>query len=113
MFGNWLKTDLKTIRQTQKILCCIPKGKLSELNKEITSLKWDEIVSSTDVEYGCNTFMKSINAVRDKFTVKVQRKVRHKNYLPCLKEKIWERMKNRDAALQKAKKSCRDTHRLC
>ncbi len=68
---NRFKNNVTT---SSNVFCCIPKGKLAEFNEEIASLKWDDILSSQDVEYGCNTFINRVNFVRDKFTIKFRKK---------------------------------------
>lgn len=68
---NKVKNNAKT---SNNVFCCIPKGKLVEFNEETVRLTWDDILSSQDVEYGCNTLINRTNSVRDKFTTKVQKK---------------------------------------
>lgn len=60
---------------------CIPKGKLVAFDEEIADLKWNDILSSKDIDYGCNTFYNRINSVRDTFTASVQKKFKQKNVL--------------------------------
>jgi len=40
--------------------------------------------------------------VREKFTVDVQKKIKHKNVLPWFNANLWKLMKSRDSALKKA-----------
>jgi len=98
---------------SNNVFHCIPKGKLIAFNEEIAGLKWNDILTSRDIDYGCNTFFNKINSVREeKFTVGVKKKFKHKNNLPWFNETLWKLMKNRDSALKKAIKSGRDIDRL-
>jgi len=92
---------------------CIPKGKLVAFDEEIAELEWNDILSSKDIDYGCNTFYNKINSVREKFTVDVQKKIKHKNVLPWFNANLWKLMKSRDSALKKAISTGRDIDRLC
>lgn len=93
----------RTIRQS------IPRAKQEEFVSEINSLKWDDVLSSNDLDYCCDTFIHRINSVRERFTVPVHTKPKKKTNLPWFNENLWKMMKSRDAALLKALKTRRDT----
>ena len=89
------------------ILQCIPRAKQEEITNEINSLNWDDVLSSDDLDYGCDTFTHRINTVRERFNVRIQIKSKNKNSLPWFNENLWKLMKSRDAALTKAIKTRR------
>lgn len=61
-----------------KVLC-IPKSKQDIFDNEINNMDWSDLLSSENLELSCQVFTSKINAVRDKFTVKIQRKNRKKS----------------------------------
>ena len=67
------------------------------------------MMSSDDLDYGCDTFTHRINSVRERFNVRIQIKSTNKNYLLWFNEHLWKLMKSRDAALRKEIKTRRDT----
>lgn len=79
----------------------IPKNKQPAFDNEINGLVWEVILSTEDVEHGCNLFTTKIKSVRERFTFKAQRKHSRKANLPWFSENLWQ-MKCRDSAWKKS-----------
>ena len=75
-------------------------------------MDWGDVLSSENLELSCQLLTSKINAVRDKFTVKIQRKNRNIVNLPWFSENLWQLMKSRDTALKKAIKTKRNSDTL-
>ena len=58
---------------------CIPKSRQDVFDNEINNMDWGVALSSENLELSCQLFTSKIFAVRDKFTVKIQRKNRKKS----------------------------------
>ena len=103
--------NITTIPRHTNFLC-IPKNKQAIFDNEINNMDWSDILSSENLELCCQLFTSKIDVVRDKYTVKSQRKNRNKVNLPWFSENLWQLMKNRDTALKRAIKTKRDTDLL-
>lgn len=59
------KSRFKATASKTMILQFIPTDKQEEFVSEINSLNWDDVLSSDDLDYGCDTFTHRINSVRE------------------------------------------------
>ncbi|XP_034043076.1 uncharacterized protein LOC117525349 [Thalassophryne amazonica] len=102
---NLTKNRFKFRSKTPINFLGIPKTQQAEFDNEISDLSWEDVIASEDLEGSCNIFVNNINSVRERFTVKIQKKCKRKQNLPWLTDNVWKLMKQRDAALRKAIKS--------
>ena len=64
------KNRFRNTANKTKICKCIPKAKQEEFASEINSLNWDDVLSSDDLNYGCNQGRRfGLNIGGDRFTI--------------------------------------------
>lgn len=92
-----------------EIISHIPKAKQLAYESEINGLDWEDVLSTEDLDHGCDLFAVKLKSIREKFTVQSKRKWKKRATLPWFSDTLWQLMKQRDLALKKATKSKRDT----
>ena len=92
-----------------EIISRIPKAKQLAYESEINGINWEDVLSSEDLDHGCDLFADKLNSTREKFTVQSKRRQKKRVNLPWFSDTLWQLMKQRDSALKKANKTKRDS----
>jgi len=79
----------------------IPKNKLTQVKNDLDNLDWNNVLQSNDLENCCNSLMKNLTNLIEKY-IKTFKGMQRKASLPWLNNDIRQLMKKSDYALKKS-----------
>jgi len=79
----------------------IPKNKLTQVKNDLDNLDWNNVLQSNDLENCCNSLMKNLTNLIEKYS-KTFKGMQRKASLPWLNNDIRQLMKKSDYALKKS-----------